>query len=143
MLIWQLALLQNQKLAALREDSRYRLAQALVDPKEFAGKTLVYLPKYLTPEDPAFALSDREVGEIFIQALEQMYSHFHRSDLLSFQVSRVKYVLAISTLNYSQCLPPMQTSIPGVQIVNSSHILNGTLNVNETVQLAENCTLDQ
>jgi hypothetical protein len=31
----------------------------------------------------------------------------------------------------------MFTSIPGIQIVNSAHIVNGTLNVNETVQLAE------
>ena len=31
----------------------------------------------------------------------------------------------------------MTTSVPGIHIVNSAHILNGTLNVNETVQLAE------
>jgi hypothetical protein len=31
----------------------------------------------------------------------------------------------------------MVTSIPGVYLVNSSQIVNGTLNVNETVQLAE------
>jgi hypothetical protein len=31
----------------------------------------------------------------------------------------------------------MSTSVPGVHIVNSAHIINGTLNVNETVQLAE------
>ena len=30
----------------------------------------------------------------------------------------------------------MRTSIPGVAVVNSSQIVNGTLNVNETVQLA-------
>lgn len=52
-------------------------------------------------------------------------------------ISRVRHVLAISTLNYSAKLPPMHTSIPGVYIVNSAHIVNGTLNVNETVQLAE------
>ena len=66
-----------------------------------------------------------------------MYPHFQASDVLSFQVSRVKYVVAVPTLNYSQHLPPMQTSIPGLYIINSAHILNGTLNVNETVQLAE------
>ena len=29
------------------------------------------------------------------------------------------------------------TSIPSVYLVNSSHILNGTLNLNETVRLAD------
>jgi hypothetical protein len=31
----------------------------------------------------------------------------------------------------------MDTSVPGLHVVNSAHIVNGTLNVNETVQLAE------
>jgi len=31
----------------------------------------------------------------------------------------------------------MPTSIPVVYIINSAHIVNGTLNVNETIQLAE------
>ena len=30
----------------------------------------------------------------------------------------------------------MATSLPGVYLVNSAHIVNGTLNVNETLQLA-------
>lgn len=110
---------------------------ALVDRRHLGGKHLVYLPKYVLPDDPAFALSDQEIEEQFTAALVRMYPHLHRNDILCFRVSRVRYVLAISTLNYSSLLPPMTTSIPGVHIVNSAHIVNGTLNVNETVQLAE------
>jgi protoporphyrinogen oxidase len=109
----------------------------LVDHAQFGGNTLIYLPKYVVPDDPAFELSDRQLEEQFIQALVHMYPRFERSDVLSFQVSRVRYVLAIATLNYSEKLPPIKTSIPNVYILNSAHILNGTLNVNETIQLAE------
>ena len=66
-----------------------------------------------------------------------MYPQFRREDVLCFQISRVKYLLPIPTLNYSENLPAISTSIPGLHIVNSTHIVNGTLNVNETVQLAE------
>jgi protoporphyrinogen oxidase len=110
---------------------------ALVDRKHFGGNSLIYLPKYVVQDDPAFSVPDDELKEKFLGALERMYSHFRRTDVLAFRVSRVRYVLAISTLHYSDGLPPMKTSIPGVHIVNSAHILNGTLNVNETVQLAE------
>ena len=110
---------------------------ALVDRRHFNGNALVYLPKYVTPDDPAFGESDDVIRERFLAALERMYPHFRREDVLAFRVSRAKYVLAISTLNYSQGLPPMITSVPGVAIVNSAHIVNGTLNVNETIQLAE------
>ncbi len=110
---------------------------ALVDPQEFGGRSLVYLPKYLPAEDPALHQPEAEVKQQFIAGLMRMYPHLQPSDILDFQVSRVKYVVAISTLNYSQHLPPMHTSVPGLHIVNSAHILNGTLNVNETLQLAE------
>jgi protoporphyrinogen oxidase len=110
---------------------------ALVDPKHFGGRSLVYLPKYLAPDDPAFALSDAEIQSRFVDALLRMYPDFEMEDLLSFRVSRVKHVFPIPTLNYSERLPSVATSIPGIHILNSAHIINGTLNVNETVQLAE------
>ena len=110
---------------------------ALVDRAQFGGNSLVYLPKYLPPDDPAFSRSDEEIEEEFLGALERMYPEFERRDLLCFRLSRVRHVFPIPTLNYSERLPPMVSSMPGVYLVNSSHILNGTLNVNETVQLAE------
>lgn len=113
---------------------------ALVDRRHFGGNCLVYLPKYVDPGDPAFCLSDKEVEEKFIGALERMYPNFNRLDLLCFRVSRVRHVFPIPTLNYSERLPSIVTSIPGLHILNSAHIVNGTLNVNETVQLAENIT---
>jgi protoporphyrinogen oxidase len=110
---------------------------ALVDRAEFGGDCLVYLPKYVPPDDPAFALGDDEIREQFVSALERMYPHFRRDDVLAFRVSRVRHVLAISTLNYSERLPPMATSVPGLYVVNGAHIVNGTLNVNETLALAD------
>lgn len=110
---------------------------ALVDPQQFGGHTLIYLPKYVTSDDPMFERSDDDIRAEFVSTLERMYPHFHREDVLAFQVSRVRHVLALSTLNYSEKLPPMKTSLPGMFVVNSAHIVNGTLNVNETTQLAE------
>jgi protoporphyrinogen oxidase len=109
---------------------------ALVDRKQFGGNALVYLPRYVDPTDPMFERTDADIQEQFLSALTRMYPHFRREDVLAFKVSRVRRVLAISTLNYSQNLPSMTTSLPGVHIINSAHIANGTLNVNETIQLA-------
>jgi protoporphyrinogen oxidase len=114
----------------------------LVDKSQFGGLSLVYLPKYVPPEDPIFQESDEVIRDRFLAALVQMYPKFDRSDVVEFKVSRVKQVFAISTLNYSQNLPPVKTSIPGVRILNSAHILNGTLNVNETIQLADRAVVE-
>jgi protoporphyrinogen oxidase len=111
---------------------------ALVDKKEFGGNALVYLPKYVAPDDKLFEKTDEEVRRIFLTALEKMYLDFHRSDVVEFKVSRVRQVFPIPVIGYSEKLPGVETSLGGVYIINSAHIVNGTLNVNETVQLAEN-----
>ncbi len=110
---------------------------ALVSKQEFGGNALVYLPKYVAPDDALFEKTDAEIEEIFLTGLEKMYPHFDRSDVLEFKISRVRQVFPIPVVNYSEKLPEIQTSVEGVYIVNSAHIVNGTLNVNETLQLAE------
>lgn len=110
---------------------------ALVNREQFGGNTLVYLPKYLASGDPAFALSDAEIEQSFLAALFRMYPSLHPSDVLAFRLSREKYVMAVPTLDYTSHLPPMHTSIPGLHIVNSAHIVTGTLAVDTTFQLGE------
>jgi len=110
---------------------------AMVDPRAFGGKSLVYLPKYLPLNDPMFETSDAEIQQTFFTALKKMHPSLSGDDLLAFKVSRVRQVFVIPTLNYSKKLPPISTSVPGLHILNSAHIVNGTLNVNDTVQLAE------
>ncbi len=110
---------------------------ALIGTEQLDGRSLIYLPRYVTSEDPYWALSDAEVEEHFMAGLRRMHPGLAPDDILAFRISRVRQVLAISTLNYSDRLPPMITSVPGLHVVNSAHIVNGTLNVNETVGLAE------
>ncbi len=110
---------------------------ALVDPAELGGHTLVYLPFYVPEDDPALEWSDEEVREQSLEGLRAMYPAFSDEDVLAFRVSRERYVMAIPTIDYSLKLPPQETSVPGVFVVNSAQIVNGTLNVHETVGLAE------
>jgi hypothetical protein len=66
-----------------------------------------------------------------------MYPGLRESDVVAWQVARAREVLALPTLNYSRdSLPPTATSLDNVFIVNSAQIAAGTLNVNETVGLA-------
>ena len=110
---------------------------ALVDKNEFGGNALVYLPKYVAPDDELFEKSDAEIEDIFLNALEKMYAHFKREDVVNFKISRVRQVFPLPTLEYSANVPSVETSIDNLFIVNSAQITNGTLNVNETVMLAE------
>lgn len=109
----------------------------IVHPDELGGRSLVYLPKYVPTNDPLFEESDESLRERWVATLEKMYPHFSRDQVAAFSVARARHVMAYPTLNYSQKLPPMRTSIPGVYAVNAAHILKGNLNVNETIQIAD------
>jgi protoporphyrinogen oxidase len=111
---------------------------ALLDRAHFDGLSLVYLPRYVTQTDPAWEATDGELWEANFEALERMYPDFDRRDVVATQMARVREMLAVSTLGYSdRVLPPLSTSLPNVYLANSSQIANGTLNVEETVTLAE------
>lgn len=111
---------------------------ALVErEKTFHGRSLIYLPKYVAPDDPALRWSDEDVQTLFLGELRRMHPQLQTDDVRAFRVSRVPYVFPVPTLGYSDRVPPIATSIPGVFAANSAHIVNGTLNVNETVGLAE------
>lgn len=111
---------------------------ALVDRERFGGHSLVYLPRYLAQDEEFWDLDDSSIKERFLAALEKMYPQFSRADVLAFHVSRARYVLPLSTINYSrELLPAVATSLPGIAIINSAQIANGTLNVNETLAVAK------
>ncbi len=110
---------------------------ALIDKKETKGNHLVYLPKYVNPDDELFNKDDKELQEIFLGSLYKMYPHISEKDLHFWGVSKARIVFALPILDYSKKVPGIATSIQNYYIINSAQIINGTLNVNETIQVAE------
>ncbi|TWU08282.1 hypothetical protein Pla52n_08640 [Stieleria varia] len=110
---------------------------------QLGGNHLVYLPKYMTDDHEGLREPDEDYKERCLSTLEKMYGHFSRDNVLDFKVARAKYVAALSTLNYSTKLPPIVTSVPGFYALNSAHILEGNLNVNETLLLGQNKMADE
>ncbi len=111
---------------------------ALVDPAAFGGLTLAYLPRYCTPDDPWWERGDADVVEAVLAGLRRLHPTLPPEAVRHAAVARARDVQALPTLHFSRdALPPLRTSVPGVFLVNSAQIVNGTLNSNETVALAE------
>ena len=122
-------------------DSSIRLTgviemSALVDKEEFKGCALIYLPRYLPPDHPAFDESDEEITSTSLDALQRMHPELRHEDVLACRVSRARHVYPRPLPGSAVRVPPVDTSVPRVHILNSANISAGTLNVNETVQLA-------
>ncbi len=110
---------------------------ALVDPAELDGHTLCYLPRYLAPDDPAFARSDAALADEALAALRAMLPDFHPRDVLAVRTSRVRRVFALPLPGYRQRVPPVATSRRGLYLCTAAQITDGILHVEETLRLAE------
>lgn len=110
---------------------------ALVGKENFGGDSLIYLPKYLSPDDQLFSQTDEEIQIFFTATLLRMYPWLTQNNIKFIGVARAKHVITVLKDGYSKNLPDIKTSLPGVYIINSAHIKDGTLNVNETIKVAE------
>ncbi len=115
---------------------------ALVHPREVGGHHLVYLPRYLAQHDAAWQLNDDTVAAVALDGLRRMVPELTPDDVVATRVARAREVLAVPTLRYSSdVMPAMETSHARVAIVNGAQIAQGTLNVDESIRLAERAAL--
>ena len=75
--------------------------------------------------------------ETFIDALSRMFGDFSKSDIISYFVNREKFVQPIQEIGYSDKILPIKTHLKDFYIVNTTMILNSTLNNNQVIQLAK------
>jgi hypothetical protein len=111
----------------------------LIPPPWVHGYHLVYLPRYVASDSPWFETDDDELRDRFLTGLRRVHPAAGTPEcpLVAFQVSRAREVFPLPVVRASEDTPGFATSVPGVWMVNSSQIVNGTLNVNETVGLAD------
>lgn len=110
---------------------------SLIKPEEIKGHHLIYLPKYVNSNDSLLKESDGALSNSFLKEFMKMYPSISEDDVLFCGVSKAKNVFCLPTLNYSEGVPGIRTSIDNYYIINSAQIINGTLNVNETIRIAE------
>jgi protoporphyrinogen oxidase len=110
---------------------------ALINPNQIKGYNLIYLPKYVNADDSMFNEPDEILTDSFLNNFLKMYPSVNKENVLFCGISRAKNVFSLPTINYSENLPGIKTSVDSFYIINSAQIINGTLNVNETIQVAE------
>ncbi|MCU0719416.1 MAG: FAD-dependent oxidoreductase [Pirellula sp.] len=110
---------------------------AMLHPSKLGGNYLVYLPQYVLSQSERFVEDDAIIHQRCLNTLEKMYPHFSRKEVKSIQTARARYVMSIPTLGYSQKRAPVKCESPGLFVLNSARIVDGTLNVNEILRLVD------
>jgi protoporphyrinogen oxidase len=100
----------------------------------FGGRHLVYLPKYVTQDDPLNKTPDHRIQEEFTESLRKIFPDLRNEDILHSQIFRENCVQPIHRPRTAETRPSSRSPLPGVYLANASLIPNSTLNNNAVLE---------
>ena len=106
----------------------------LIPEGTFGGRHLVYLPKYVTQDDPLNKTPDHRIQEDFIESLRRIFPGLRNEDILHSQIFRENCVQPIHRPRTAETRPSSRSLLPGVYLANASLIPNSTLNNNAVLE---------
>ncbi|MFZ2956373.1 MAG: NAD(P)/FAD-dependent oxidoreductase [Candidatus Ozemobacteraceae bacterium] len=99
---------------------------------------LVYVSRYLNPQDPLFSAPDDEVTRVFQEGLGRLLPEFRNAVVRSHRLSRASHAQPVVTPGYSSRIPPLQTMIPGIWLASMAQIFPEDRGVNYAIRLGRN-----
>jgi len=107
----------------------------VIPPESFGGRRLVYLPKYVTPEDPARTAPDEDILRDFLVGLKRIVPDLGPDEILHARVFRDDNVMPLPRLSAGPEPPDFRTPWPGVFRANASLLRDDTLNNNAILKI--------
>jgi protoporphyrinogen oxidase len=108
----------------------------VIPPAEFRERHLLYLPKYLTSDDPLNILSDQEIGKLFLEHLIKVFPGLGTQDIWHLKIFREDCVQPVQEVSYQERSVGFKTPLRNVYVANSSMIYDSTINNNAAISLA-------
>lgn len=113
----------------------------LIDRQFTNGYHLVYLPKYVAPDNLFAQMNDEALQRSFLVYLRQMFPDLGSDDIAAVRIGRERYVEPLHPIGRTDDIPPFTTDIAGLYLVNSSQIYpqltNGEAAVAHATRAAE------
>lgn len=92
-----------------------------VDKKKYNNKSLVYVGKYLEPQEQQFSLSKDQLLKKYHPYLEKLSPNYH-NHIVNSWVFREAFAQPVVPINHSQHIPPMITPIPNLFWASMQHV---------------------
>lgn len=108
----------------------------LIPPEAFGGAHLVYLPKYVTADDPLRDLGDAGVLAAFLAGLRRIAPGLRDDEILDARVFRDEAVVPLPRRSASRAAAAIRTPWPGVYKANATLLADDTLNNDAMLKVA-------
>lgn len=96
---------------------------------------IVYLPYYMPTSHPRFTRSDEEIVDESMAAIRRLNPQIRQADLLASKVGRLRYAQPVCDVGFSEKIPPLKTSIRGLQIADTCFYYPEDRGISESVRL--------
>ncbi len=104
-------------------------------PERYRGKHIVYLSRYMRPDDPLFSLSKEELLALYEPHLKKINPAFDHSWIRESWLFRDSQAQPIITVGYQQLEPAYTTPIPNLYLINTTQIYPEDRGTNYAVRL--------
>jgi len=109
----------------------------VIDPALLNGRHLVYVPKYLSPQNRHWlSRTDEDLKQECFGHLARMFPSFNKSDVETVWVGRESFVEPLYTLDFYRTIPPIVGPVRGLFVANNSQTYPFLLNCESVVGLA-------
>lgn len=108
-----------------------------VDADRYGGRRFVYVPNYVPRDDPVLSLDADALLELYAPGLARMRPGFDRSWVRQRWLFREPHAQPIVTPGHRERIPPIETGVPGLLLINTTQIYPQDRGTNYGVELAE------
>lgn len=89
---------------------------------ELDGDTVLYVPQYMSADDPRYAQSDEQVLSAYLDGLALIHPAFDRSWVKFSAVFRDRYAQPICLTDYKATTPAVRTPVPNLFLTDSCQL---------------------
>lgn len=104
-------------------------------PSDYGGSHIVYLSRYMEPDNPAWTASDDELFAEYLPHLKRLNPSFDPSWIRNRWIFRERAAQPVITMNYSERIPARRTPLSGLYLANTTQIYPEDRGTNYSVRL--------
>jgi len=93
-----------------------------IEREHYGGQHILYISNYLRPDHPYFDLSEEQLWELFLPALQRINPRFSADWVRERWLFKGPYAQPIVTTGYRRLIPEHRTPIPGLYLATMNQI---------------------
>jgi protoporphyrinogen oxidase len=93
-----------------------------IEREHYGGQHILYISNYLRPDHPYFELSEEQLWELFLPALQRINPRFSADWVRERWLFKGPYAQPIVTTGYRRLIPEHRTPIPGLYLATMNQI---------------------